>query len=103
MDINVRAFGNENFTIHFFLYPDNANPQNGQVPTYGNLGIYDGTVSFGTATGVDPNLDPMYTEEALVGFELRHRHQAHDLLDRVLRRTPGRKRAGGYLRSSHTP
>jgi len=69
LDINVRAFGNENFNVHIFGYPANANPANGIVPTYANPGNYAGTVSFGTATGVDPNVDPMYTEETLLGFE----------------------------------
>lgn len=64
LDINVRAFGNEIFNFFYFLYPED-----GSLPTAQNPGTHFYTYRLGVGTGVDPNIEPMYTEEALVGFE----------------------------------
>lgn len=64
LDINVRAFGNERFNFYYFLYPED-----GGVPNAQNPGVHIYTYILGGGTGVDPDLDPMYTEESLLGFE----------------------------------
>lgn len=64
LDINVRAFGNEIFNFFYFLYPED-----GSLPSAQNPGTHFYTYRLGVGTGVDPGIDPMYTEEALVGFE----------------------------------
>lgn len=68
LDINVRAFGAELFQFYFFDYPTDA-AGNPVLPTIDNPGNFLSESVFGTGTGVDPNLKPMYTEEALAGFE----------------------------------
>lgn len=64
LDINVRAFGNEIFNFFYFYYPED-----GSLPTAQNPGVHFYTYRLGVGTGVDPDIEPMYTEEALVGFE----------------------------------
>lgn len=64
LDINVRAFGNENFELWFMLYPED-----GSLPQLGNLGTNVGHTAFGTATSVAEGIQPTYTEEAVLGFE----------------------------------
>jgi outer membrane receptor protein involved in Fe transport len=64
LDINSRAFGNEQFNLYFFYFPDN-----GTLPSAANPGEWFYTYSFGTGTRVSDDIEPMYTEEALAGFE----------------------------------
>ena len=64
LDINVRAFGAEQYDIYFFAYPEN-----GALPAYANLGADQGSFTFGTGVGVDPDLRPMYSDELSFGFE----------------------------------
>jgi outer membrane receptor protein involved in Fe transport len=64
LDINSRAFGNEQFNLYFFYFPDN-----GTLPSAANPGEWFYTYSFGTGTRVADDIEPMYTQEALVGFE----------------------------------
>lgn len=64
LDINARAFGNEQFNFYYFYYPSN-----GAVPTFDNPGTWFYTYRLGLGTGVDTNIKPMFTEESLVGFE----------------------------------
>lgn len=64
LDINVRAFGNEIFNFFYFLYPEN-----GSLPSAQNPGTHFYTYRLGVGTGVDPDIEPMYTEETLIGFE----------------------------------
>ena len=64
LDINVRAFGNERFNLYYFYYPED-----GSIPTAQNPGTHFYSYILGGGTGVDPDLDPMYTEEILAGFE----------------------------------
>jgi hypothetical protein len=65
LDINVRAFGNENYNFHYFYFydktslPDAAN----------NQGVWYYSYVLGAGTGVDQGMDPMYTEEFVAGFE----------------------------------
>jgi len=68
LDINVRAFGNERFNFFYFYYPEDSSG-NYLLPTAQNPGTHWFTYILGGGTGVDPNLDPMYTEETLLGFE----------------------------------
>jgi outer membrane receptor protein involved in Fe transport len=68
LDINVRAFGNELFQFYLFDYPTDA-AGNVVMPTLDNPGDFFAQSIFGTGTGVDPDLEPMYTEEILGGFE----------------------------------
>lgn len=64
LDINSRAFGNENFNLYIFGYPND-----GTLPTVANPGELLAAISFGTGTEVSDTIEPMFTEEALVGFE----------------------------------
>jgi outer membrane receptor protein involved in Fe transport len=64
LDINVRAFGNERFNFYYFYYPED-----GSIPTAQNPGEHYYTYILGGGTGVDPDINPMYTEEVLAGFE----------------------------------
>ncbi len=62
--INVAMFGNWVTVRHDFDYPSD-----GSLPTYTNLGTYLGSTVFGEETTVDPNLEPMFTDEYMLGFE----------------------------------
>jgi len=64
LDINTRAFGNEQFNLYYFYYPTD-----GSLPTAQNPGTHFYTYRLGGGTKVDPGIEPMYTTEALVGFE----------------------------------
>jgi outer membrane receptor protein involved in Fe transport len=64
LDINARAFGNEQFNLYFFAFPND-----GTLPSAANPGEHFYTYSFGTGTRVSDDLEPMYTEEILAGFE----------------------------------
>lgn len=64
LDINARAFGNERFNFFYFYYPED-----GSLPTPSNPGTHYYTYRLGGGTRVDPDIEPMYTEEYLVGFE----------------------------------
>lgn len=64
LDINVRAFGNEIFNFFYFYYPED-----GSLPTASNPGTHFYSYPLGVGTGIDNDLEAMYTEEALVGFE----------------------------------
>ncbi|MEM7051946.1 MAG: TonB-dependent receptor [Acidobacteriota bacterium] len=64
LDINARAFGNEQFNFYYFYYPSD-----GSVPSANNYGTHFYTYALGTGVGVSDDIEPMYTTEALVGFE----------------------------------
>jgi outer membrane receptor protein involved in Fe transport len=64
LDINARAFGNEQFNFYYFYYPED-----GSLPTFENPGTHWYTYRLGTGVGVSTDIKPMYTTEALAGFE----------------------------------
>ncbi|MEM7480718.1 MAG: TonB-dependent receptor [Acidobacteriota bacterium] len=64
LDINARAFGNEQFNFYYFYYPTNGN-----LPTAANPGTHFYTYALGVGVGVSDDIEPMYTTETLVGFE----------------------------------
>jgi len=64
LDINVRAFGEEVFNFFYFYYPED-----GSLPTASNPGTHFYSYPLGVGTGIDDDLEAMYTEEVLVGFE----------------------------------
>lgn len=64
LDINARAFGNEQFNFYYFYYPTD-----GSLPVAGNTGEHFYTYRLGTGVGVSDDIEPMYTTETLVGFE----------------------------------
>ncbi len=64
LDINARAFGNEQFNLYYFYYPED-----GSLPNAVNPGTWFYTYRLGGGTKVDPGIEPMYTTEALLGFE----------------------------------
>ncbi|MGH6690385.1 MAG: TonB-dependent receptor [Gammaproteobacteria bacterium] len=64
LDINARAFGNEQFNLYWFYYPED-----GSLPSAANPGTWYYTYRLGGGTKVDPGIEPMYTTEALLGFE----------------------------------
>ena len=64
LDINARAFGNEQFNFYYFYYP-----QDGSLPSASNPGTNFYIYRLGGGTKVDPGIKPMYTEEMLAGFE----------------------------------
>jgi outer membrane receptor protein involved in Fe transport len=64
LDINVRAFGNEQFQFYYFYYPED-----GSLPTAQNPGTFFYEYPLGVGTSVDPGIDPMYSDEYVVGFE----------------------------------
>ncbi len=64
LDINARAFGREQFNFYYFYYPED-----GSLPTYTNNGTFFYIYQLGLGTSVDANIEPMYTVEALAGFE----------------------------------
>jgi len=69
LDINARAFGNEEFNLFWFFYP-----ADGSLPTAENPGVHFYTYRLGGGVKVDPEIEPMYTEEALLGFEYEVLH-----------------------------
>jgi len=71
LDINVRAFGNENYDFYFYMYPDSGlptvnNPTLGLPNNTGNLWYL---LRSGGGTAADPNLGGQYMEEWVVGTE----------------------------------
>lgn len=64
LDINARTFGFEQFNFHYFYYPED-----GSLPTTQNPGTWYYSYLLGAGSGVDPNLKPQYTREAVGGFE----------------------------------
>jgi outer membrane receptor protein involved in Fe transport len=64
LDINVRAFSNETYNLHYFYYPSD-----GSLPGHANQGEWFYTYFLGAGTAVDPNIEPMYSEEMVAGFE----------------------------------
>ncbi|MCP4204846.1 MAG: TonB-dependent receptor, partial [bacterium] len=64
LDINARAFGTELFNFYYFYYPSD-----GSLPTGSNPGTWFYSYPLGTGVGVSSDIKPMYTEEALIGFE----------------------------------
>jgi outer membrane receptor protein involved in Fe transport len=62
--INTLAFGQFGINLYFFLYP-----QDGSLPSYDNLGAFLFPFSLGLGELVDPNTNPMYTDEYILGFE----------------------------------
>lgn len=64
MDVNDYAFGVAGFDLYFFAYPED-----GSLPTYTNLGAFQGAVPIALGIAVDPSISPPYTEELSVGFE----------------------------------
>lgn len=64
LDINVRAFGEEVFNFFYFFYPDD-----GSLPTASNPGTHFYSYPLGVGTGIADDLEAMYTEEILAGFE----------------------------------
>ena len=65
LDINARAFGNEQFNFYYFYYPEPA----GTLPNASNPGENWYIYRLGGGTKVDPGIKAMYTEEMLAGFE----------------------------------
>ncbi len=68
LDINARAFGNEKFNFYYFYYPEDGSG-NPQLPNAANPGTHFYTYRLGGGTLVDPNLEAMYTQEWLAGFD----------------------------------
>jgi outer membrane receptor protein involved in Fe transport len=66
LDINVRAFGNEQFQFYYFYFPDNGTTLP-DVRT--NPGIFFYEYPLGVGTSVDPDIEAMYSDEYVVGFE----------------------------------
>jgi hypothetical protein len=64
LDINVRAFGREQFNFYYFYYPSD-----GSLPTFENPGTWFYTYALGLGTSVDSAIEPMFTTELLAGFE----------------------------------
>jgi outer membrane receptor protein involved in Fe transport len=64
LDINVRAFGQEQFNFYYFYYPED-----GSLPSAGNHGEFYYAYLLGAGTKVDPNTKPMYLEEIVGGVE----------------------------------
>ena len=64
LTINVVAFGLEIQNFFAFSYPPD-----GSLPTGTDPGTWSDRASFGVGVGVDTDIRPMYTEEALIGFE----------------------------------
>lgn len=64
LDINVRAFGNENYDFYFYYYPEN-----GELPSMENPGTLFYIYRFGGGTMADPGLEGQYLEEIVLGTE----------------------------------
>jgi outer membrane receptor protein involved in Fe transport len=64
LDINARAFGNEQFNFHYFYYP-----ADGSLPTVTNLGSWFFSYRLTSTIPITSDIKPMYTTESLVGFE----------------------------------
>lgn len=64
LDINVRAFGNEQFQFYYFYYPSD-----GSLPNAQNPGTFFYEYPLGVGTSVSSDIEPMYSDEVVVGFE----------------------------------
>jgi outer membrane receptor protein involved in Fe transport len=64
LDINVRAFGKEQFNFYYFYYP-----AGGSLPTLQNPGTHYYTYALGAGTAVDPGIKAPYSEEWVAGFD----------------------------------
>jgi outer membrane receptor protein involved in Fe transport len=64
LTVNTLAFGTAIDNLFLFFYPTD-----GSLPTGTNPGTWFRTFSFGLGVGVSSDIQPMYTEEALIGFE----------------------------------
>lgn len=71
LDINVRAFGNENYDFYFYFYPDSGLPTiNNEAAGFGNnTGPLFYILKAGGGTAADKNLGGQYTEEYVAGAE----------------------------------
>lgn len=68
LDINVRAFGNEVFNFFYFFYPEDSSG-NPVLPSATNPGTHFYSYPLGVGTGISNDLEAMYTEESILGFE----------------------------------
>jgi hypothetical protein len=64
MDVNDYAFGNARIDLYYFDYP-----RDGSLPSYTNLGAFQGPFPILLGLAVDPSISPPYTEEVSVGLE----------------------------------
>ncbi len=64
LDINARSFGTEIFNFYYFYYPSD-----GSLPNGSNPGTWFYSYPLGVGVGVSSDIEAMYTEETLVGFE----------------------------------
>jgi hypothetical protein len=64
LDINVRAFGQEQFNFYYFYYPTN-----GSLPSGSNQGTLYYVYNLGTGVRVQDEIKPMFSDETVVGFE----------------------------------
>jgi hypothetical protein len=64
LDINVRAFGQEQFNFYYFYYPSN-----GSLPSGTNQGTLYYVYNLGTGVRVQDAIKPMYSDEMVVGFD----------------------------------
>jgi hypothetical protein len=62
--LNLTAFARRIFDLYFFLYPTD-----GSLPTYDHPGTLLFLSRSGIGTSVDSSIEPMYTDEAMLGFE----------------------------------
>lgn len=71
LDMNVRAFGNENYDFYFYLYPDSGLPTiNNATAGFGNNpGSLFYILHSGGGTAADPSLKGQYLEEYVAGTE----------------------------------
>jgi len=71
LDINVRAFGNENYDFYFYFYPDSGLPtiNNEVLGTGNNTGPLFYILKSGGGTAADNGLKGQYTEEYVAGAE----------------------------------
>lgn len=65
LDINVRAFGNEQFQFYYFYFEDASSLPDIRT----NPGYFFYEYPLGVGTSVDPDIKPMYSDEYVVGFE----------------------------------
>ena len=68
LDINVRAFGDELFNFFYFFYPEDESG-NPLLPNASNPGTWFYSYPLGVGTGISNDLEAMYTEESILGFE----------------------------------
>jgi outer membrane receptor protein involved in Fe transport len=64
LDINVRAFGQEQFNFYYFYYPSN-----GSLPSGRNQGTLYYVYNLGTGVRVQDGIKPMFSDETVAGFD----------------------------------